>query len=296
MRALPLLACLLICPFTLAAAEAERLALWNGQAPVGMGASEPAPADAVITIHRAEHANGAALVICPGGGYGGRVSGPEGHGIAAWLNAHGIAGVVLDYRLPKGRPAVPLLDAQRAIRLTRAHAREWGIDAQRIGIIGFSAGGHLAASAATLHETGQADAADPVQRLSSRPDFAILVYPVISMQDGLVHGGSRANLLGASPAAELVQRFSSERQVGATTPPTYLAHAVDDKVVTIENSRSFAAAMRAAKQPVELLELPSGGHGLNGYKGAAWDAWQAGSLVWLAGLKFIPADAASAPH
>jgi acetyl esterase/lipase len=270
-------------------AVGERLPLWVGQAPVGGGASEPAPGDATITVHRAAQPNGAALVICPGGGYGGRVSGPEGHGIAAWLNAHGIAGVVLDYRLPKGRPEVPLLDAQRAIRLTRSHAKEWGIDPVRIGIIGFSAGGHLAASAATLSTPGSAGDADAVQRVSSRPDFAILVYPVISMQEGLTHGGSRANLLGGQPSVELALRFSTERQVGAATPPTYLAHALDDKVVVIENSRAFAAAMKAAKRPVELLELPSGGHGLNGYQGPSWDAWQAGSLAWLATLKLIPA-------
>lgn len=271
-----------------AAGEGERLPLWEGQAPIGEGMSEAAPADATITLHRPATPNGAAVVICPGGGYGGRVSGPEGHGIATWLNAHGITGVVLDYRLPKGRSAVPLLDAQRAIRLTRAHAKEWGVDPARIGIIGFSAGGHLAASAATLHEPGKADATDPVQRQSSRPDFAILIYPVISLQDGMTHGGSRSNLLGANPTPDLVQRFSTERQVNATTPPTYLAHAVDDKVVVIENSRAFAAAMKAAKQPVELLELPSGGHGLNGYKGPNWDAWQSGSLAWLAGLKLLP--------
>ncbi len=265
----------------------ERLPLWPAQAPLGNGMSEPAPADCTITVHRADKPNGAAFVICPGGGYGGRVSGGEGHGIATWMNQHGITGVVLDYRLPKGRSEVPLLDAQRAIRTTRAHAMAWGIDPKRIGIIGFSAGGHLAASAATLSLPGNPKAEDVVERVSSRPDLAILIYPVISMQDGLTHGGSRANLLGGSPTPELIQRFSTERQVNADTPPTYLAHALDDKVVPIENSRAFATAMKAAKRPVELLELPTGGHGFNGYKGPSWDAWQAGSLVWLAELKMI---------
>lgn len=269
-------------------APGERLPLWPGQAPLGNGMSEPAPADCTITVHRAAKPNGAAFVICPGGGYGGRVSGGEGHGIAAWMNQHGITGVVLDYRLPKGRSEVPLLDAQRAIRTTRANAAAWGIDPKRIGIIGFSAGGHLAASAATLALPGNPKAEDLIERVSSRPDMAILIYPVISMQDGLTHGGSRANLLGGGPTPELIQRFSTERQVSAETPPTYLAHALDDKVVVIENSRAFATAMKAAKQPVELLELATGGHGFNGYKGPSWDAWQAGSLTWLAGLKFIP--------
>jgi acetyl esterase/lipase len=270
-------------------AAGERLPLWPGQAPLGNGMSEPPPADCAITVHRASKPNGAAFVICPGGGYGGRVSGGEGHGIADWLNQHGITGVVLDYRLPKGRSEVPLLDAQRAIRTTRANAVAWGIDPKRIGIIGFSAGGHLAASATTLFRPGDAKAEDPIERESSRPDLAILIYPVISMQDDLTHGGSRANLLGGTPSPELIQRFSTEKQVSADTPPVYLAHALDDKVVPIENSRVFAAAMKAAKRPVELLELPTGGHGFNGYKGPSWDAWQAGSLTWLAGLKFIPA-------
>jgi acetyl esterase/lipase len=276
----------------ISAAEGEKMPLWDGQAPLGDGTTEPAPADATITLHRPAKPNGAALVICPGGGYGMRVSGGEGHGIAAWLNKHNITGVVLDYRLPRGRSAVPLLDAQRAIRLTRAHAKEWNIDMQKIGIVGFSAGGHLAASSATLFESDQANATDPLLRLSSRPDFAILIYPVISMQDGLTHGDSRNNLLGKNPTPELIQRFSTERQVNAETPPCYLAHAIDDGVVSIENSRVFAAAMRTAKRPVELLEPATGNHGFNGYKGPSWDAWQTGSLVWLAELKFIPnADA-----
>lgn len=275
------------------AGEGERLPLWSARAPLGDGMSEAPPADCIITLHRAAKPNGAAFVICPGGGYGGRVSGGEGHGIAAWLNQQGITGVVLDYRLPKGHSEVPLLDAQRAIRTTRANAATWGIDPKRIGIIGFSAGGHLAASAATLFTLGQMSAADPIDRMSSRPDMAILIYPVISMQDGLTHSGSRTNLLGGNPSSELIQRFSTERQVTADTPPVYLAHALDDQVVVSENSRVFAAAMKAAKRPVELLELATGGHGFNGYKGPSWDAWQAGSLRWLASLGIIPEAAAA---
>ena len=264
----------------------QHMQLWDGPAPAGGGMSETAPADAIITVHRPAQPNGVAIVICPGGGYGMRMSGPEGHVIATWLNVHGITGVVLDYRLPKGRAEVPLADAQRAIRLTRGNAAAWGVDPKRVGIMGFSAGGHLAASAATLAVPGITGSPDPLERLSSRPDFAILVYPVISMQDGLVHGGSRTNLLGANPTAEVTERFSPERHVSATTCPVYLAHAVDDTVVSIDNSRIFTAAMRAAKRPVELLELPSGGHGLNGYQGPSWDAWQSGCLRWLAEQPF----------
>src|SRR5689334_10805944 len=146
--------------------EPPRLALWNQHAPAGDGTFEKA--EAWITVHRPAKADGTAIVICPGGGYGGLVTGPEGHGIAQWLNRHGITGVVLEYRLPAGRPFVPLLDAQRAIRTTRAHAKAWNLDPARIGIMGFSAGGHLASTAGTHFDTGEAEAADAVQRVSCR--------------------------------------------------------------------------------------------------------------------------------
>jgi acetyl esterase/lipase len=219
--------------------------------------------------------------------------GAEGSGIAQWLNQHGISGVVLKYRLPKGRAMVPLLDAQRAIRMTRLHGKEWGIDPKRIGIIGFSAGGHLASTAGTHFDAGDAKSADPIQQMSCRPDFMILVYPVISMGE-LGHAGSRKNLLGAEQTPELVDKFSNEKQVTADTPPAFLAHAVDDKVVPVAHSHLFAEALKAKHVPVKLLELPSGGHGLNGYKGPSWDAWQTQSLQWLAELKVIPKESATA--
>jgi acetyl esterase/lipase len=226
-------------------------------------------------VHLPEKPNGAAIVICPGGGYGGLVVGGEGHGIAQWLNAQGIAGIVLEYRLPAGHDQVPLLDAQKALTLTRAHAAEWKIDPKKVGIIGFSAGGHLASTSAT-HFTPE-----------NRPDFAILIYPVITMSVG-THGGSKKNLLGPTPTEELANLYSNEKQVTKDTPPTFLAHALDDKTVPIENSRLFHQACQAKGVPSKLLELPKGGHGLNGYKGPSWDAWQQQSLVWLRELKFIP--------
>ncbi len=263
----------------------KRLPLWNGKAPIGDGKFEDK--DAFITVHRAANPNGAAAIICPGGGYGGLVAGAEGHGIAAWLNKHGITGVVLEYRLPAGRSSVPLADANRAVRTVRAGAKEWGIDPAKIGIIGFSAGGHLASIAATHFDEGDANATDAVERVSSRPDFAILVYPVITMGEK-GHGGSRQNLLGKDPPAALLDLYSNEKQVTAKTPPTFLAHPVDDKVVPIENSKMFYEALQANNVPSQLLELPSGGHGLNGYKGPMWDAWQEKSLAWLTNLKVIP--------
>ena len=265
-----------------------RVGLWNGKAPIGNG--EFQETEVFITVHRPAKANGAAIVICPGGGYGGLVTGGEGHGIAAWLNKHGITGVVLEYRLPAGRTYVPLLDAQRAIRTVRARAAEWGVDRARIGIMGFSAGGHLASTADTHFDEGDAKSTDPIARVSCRPDFAILVYPVISMGDK-THQGSKQNLLGANPSKELVELFSNEKQVTDKTPPTFLAHAKDDTVVVPENAQMFYDALQAHKVPSRYLQLPSGGHGLNGYKGPMWDAWQEQSLAWLGELKLLqPTD------
>lgn len=263
-----------------APSKPERTALWTGDKPASKAA---------IMVHLPAKANGAAVVICPGGGYGGLVTGPEGHGIAEWLNAHGIAGIVLEYELPSGRSEVPLRDAQRAIRTVRANAEKWKLDPKHIGIMGFSAGGHLASTAGTHFDAGDAKAAEPIDQLSCRPDFMILVYPVITMGEK-GHGGSRHNLLGDKPSAEAIKLYSNELQVTKQTPPAYLAHAKDDGPVPPENSRMFYEALQANKVASEYLELPSGGHGLNGYRGPMWDAWQAGSLVWLAKEGFIPKE------
>jgi len=268
--------------------EPERLKLWNQRAPLGDGTFEKA--EALITVHKPEKPNGVAVVICPGGGYGGLVTGAEGHGIATWLNRYGVTGIVLEYRLPKGRSFVPLLDAQRAIRTVRSNAKAWGVDPAKVGIIGFSAGGHLASTAGTHFDDGDPKAEDPIDKQSCRPDFMILVYPVVTMGEKS-HGGSRTNLLGNKPDEKLLKLFSNELQVTAKTPPTFLAHAKDDRVVVLENSKAFYDALQAQKVPSKLLELESGGHGLNGYKGPMWDAWQTQSLAWLAELKITPADA-----
>jgi acetyl esterase/lipase len=264
----------------------EKIGLWNKRAPIGDGKFQEA--EAYITLHRPDKPNGTAIVICPGGGYGTLVTGAEGHGIGKWLNGHGITGVVLEYRLPAGRSFVPLYDAQRALRTVRANAKEWKVNPERIGIMGFSAGGHLASTAGTHFDAGKADANDPVERVSCRPDFMILVYPVITMT-AKGHSGSRNNLLGKNPDEKLLDLFSNEKQVTEKTPPTFLAHAKDDKPVPPENSRMFHDALRAKKVPAEYLELASGGHGLNGYKGPMWDAWQARSLAWLTEMKLVPA-------
>src|SRR5262245_28038645 len=190
------------------AEEPPRIPLWNGKAPIGDGQIEDA--EAWITVHRPAKNGGATIVICPGGGYGTLVKGPEGHGIAAWLNRHGITGVVLEYRLPAGRPSVPLLDAQRALRTVRANAKNWEVDPARIGIMGFSAGGHLAASAGTQFDDGDATAKDAVDRAGCRPDFLILVYPVIVL-DEKTNRGFMINLFGKEPSPKTVERFSNEK-------------------------------------------------------------------------------------
>jgi acetyl esterase/lipase len=271
------------------AAEPQRIPVWPGpDAPNGDGTTSPATT--MLTVFQPEHPNGAAMIICPGGGYGMLAIEPEGNGIARWLNAQGITGLVLEYRLPQGRKMVPLLDAQRAIRLARSNAAAWKIDPQRLGIIGFSAGGHLASTAATKFDAGAKSAQDPVERFSSRPDFAVLIYPVITMGE-LAHPGSRDNLLGPNPTAKLIEEFSSEKQVTAQTPPAFLAHAKDDTLVSPRNSKLFADALKAHHVANEYLELPDGGHGLNGYKGASWDAWQAACLKWLDAQGLLKAKA-----
>ena len=263
----------------------EKIPLWNGHAPIGNENFEEK--DAFITVHRPTRPNGAAMIICPGGGYGGLVTGAEGTGIAQWLNQHGIVGIVLEYRLPRGNSSRPILDAQRAIRTARAHAEKWGFKPDHVGIIGFSAGGHLAATAATHFDRGDAKSSDPIDQSSCRPDFAVLIYPVITMGEK-THGGSRANLLGTNASPEMVTFYSIEKQVTDQTAPTFLAHAKDDTAVPPDNSRMYHEAARRHRVASKYLELPSGGHGLNGYKGPSWDAWQTESLKWLAELKFIP--------
>ena len=266
---------------------AERGPLWPGQAPTGDGTFEAANATITVYLPAPDRATGAAVVICPGGGYMRHVVDREGHPIARWLTEHGIAAVVLEYRLPQGRSFVPLLDAQRAVRMVRARAAEWHLQPNRIGIMGFSAGGHLASTAGTHFDDGDPKSADPVARVSCRPDFMILIYPVITMTEK-THSGSKRHLLGADPKPKAVRLFSNEKQVTDKTPPAFLAHAKDDVSVPPENSRMFRDALGAHNVSVEYLELPSGGHGLNGCQGPMWEAWKKKSLEWLAGQGIVP--------
>jgi acetyl esterase/lipase len=218
-----------------------------------------------LTIHLppADKANGTAVVVCPGGGYGGLAMDHEGKQIAAWLTARGVAAFVLQYRLgPRYRHPAPLQDAQRALRTVRARAQEWGVKPDRIGIWGFSAGGHLASTAGTHFDDGKADAEDPVERAGCRPDFLILAYPVITMDLAVTHRGSRNNLLGPTPDAALVELLSNELQVTPKTPPTFLFHTTADTAVLPENSVRFYLACVKAKVPVELHVYEKGPHGV----------------------------------
>ena len=203
----------------------------------------------------------AAILFCPGGGYGGLAMQHEGTNEGAWLQAHGIAAFVLAYRMPGGRHQVPLSDAQRAMRWVRSKAGEFNVDPKKIGVIGFSAGGHLASTLETHFDAGNPSAADPIDRVSCRPDFAILVYPVITMKAGETHKDTKDRLLGPNPDPALVAYFSNEAQVTAQTPPTILFHAADDNTVPIQNSRDMYDALQKAGVSSEFHQYAHGGHG-----------------------------------
>ena len=268
--------------------------LWPSGAPDAKGA-EPHDIPALTRYAPAEGtANGATILVLPGGGYE-FLADHEGKGFAEWFAAHGVAAYVLNYRLGSAgyRHPAMLDDAARALRILRARARAEGRDPARIGIIGSSAGGHLASTLLTHFDAGKADDADPTERESSRPDLGILCYPVISM-GGFTHAGSKDNLLGESPPEELVHQLSNETQVTADTPPCFLWHTVEDDLVPVENSLQFAAAFRRAGVPFELHLYEKGGHGLGlPSPGNGAPAWDAACLAWLAGRGFLKASAAS---
>lgn len=265
-----------------AAQNAPAVRLWQGDAPRSQGNEESDIPTITIYKPAADKATGAAVVVCPGGGYGG-LAGHEGQPIAEWLNSLGITSFVLKYRLgPRYHHPVELGDAQRAIRYVRSHADEYKLDPHRIGILGFSAGGHLASSAATHFDEGDSKATDPIDRVSCRPDAAILIYPVITMTDPFTHSGSRRNLLGATPDQELVNLMSNERQVTPKTPPCFLVHTSDDAAVPVENSLLFAMACRAARVPCELHVYEHGPHGFGlGGKDPVLSTWPASCASWL---------------
>jgi acetyl esterase/lipase len=239
-----------------------------------------------------ETATGAAVVICPGGGYGGEAMDLEGYDVARRFVGYGVAGIVLKYRLPtldmdRSQTPWPIQDGEQAIRLVRDHARDWGLDPHRVGIMGFSAGGHLASSVATHFDAGNPKALDRVARLSSRPDFLLLGYPVITMRPPVVNAGSRNNLLGVPADPQLVTLYSNDEQVTPQTPPTFLVQAEDDPV-SVQNSVLFAEALKRAGVPHEFLRLKTGGHGFGlGVGGGEPAAWPDRCAAWLRANRFL---------
>lgn len=237
--------------------------LWADGAPGALGAEEKDVPRLILAPAAADKANGAAVVVCPGGGYGGLAMDHEGFQIAEWLNGHGISAFIAIYRHAPGyQHPIPSMDAMRAIRTVRARAEEWKVDPKRIGIWGFSAGGHLSATVGVMHAAGDPSAEDPIDRVSARPDFMILCYPVISMMDPEAHAGSRKNLLGENPDPVLVERLSLQLQVDKETPPAFLMHTTQDTGVSPRNSLMFYDALLKAGVPAELHIFLEGPHGV----------------------------------
>ncbi len=242
-------------------AQNAPIILWEKGAPNALG--KEADDVPTITLFPApkETATGAAILVLPGGGYFHLSETKEGSDVAKWLNSLGISAFVLKYRLgPKYNQPNQLLDAARAVRTIRARAKEWNLDEKRIGILGFSAGGHLASTLSTHFDAGKTDAKDTIEKMSSRPDLQILIYPVITMGE-FTHGGSKKNLLGENPTAELIQKYSNELQVTKETPPAFLAHAMTDTSVPVENSLQYVAALRKTGVPFEIHIYEQGPHG-----------------------------------
>lgn len=236
----------------------------------------------MLYFPKPEQANGAAVIICPGGGYARLAMSHEGIEIAQWLAANGIVGIILKYRLPddaimENKAIGPLQDIQEAVRMARRNSQRWQIDPKKIGVIGFSAGGHLAASISTHFNKKIYDA----DSTSARPDFAILIYPVISMKASITHPGSRNNLLGEAPDSAVVELFSNELQVSAETPPTFLVHAADDKSVSVQNSIEYFVALNQHGVPAELHIYEQGGHGFGLGKNTTAADWPSACLRWL---------------
>lgn len=219
-----------------------------------------------IAVYKADHPTGTAVLICPGGGYTILAYDWEGTQFAKWFNEMGITAIVLKNRLPhwesaECRDKVALPDAQRAMRMIRSHAEDWDVDVNKVGVIGFSAGGHLASTLSTHYDKGDHADAGSLNSFSCRPDFSILVYPVISMDSSFTHMGSRTNLIGKDPLAASVQQFSNELHITKDTPPTLLVHATDDKAVPVENSLRYYQNLVKHDVPASLLIYQSGGHG-----------------------------------
>jgi len=264
--------------------------LWPNGAPDARGDSTGDKP--TLTFFFPEKPNGAAIVICPGGAYRG-LAAHEGDTIAQWCNTFGVTGIVLRYRHAQSgagyKHPTPLLDAQHSLSLIRSRARELGIDSNKIGILGFSAGGHLAASLGTHYKRKDRSALDPLKSISCRPDFMVLIYPVITMDSTFTHRGSRESLLGLKPDQALVDLMSNEKQVTPDTPPAFIVHTTDDEAVPVENAVAMYSALRKANVPVEMHIFQHGAHGFGlGVNKGAVAVWPELCKTWMNNLGLIP--------
>ena len=247
--------------------------------------------DITIYMPSKRNSTGQAVIICPGGGYSNLAYSWEGTDVAKLLNSKGITAIVLKYRLPNSKSNIipylsPLMDAKRAIRMVRFNAAKWNINKDRVGIMGFSAGGHLASTLGTHFDGGDPTAKDSIEQYNSRPDFMILVYPVISMSKPFMHPGSRNSLIGDKPTDDLAKSYSNELQVTKQTPTTFLVHAEDDKTVPVENSLLFFQALKDKGVSAEIHIYPAGGHGFGLALGKGYlESWTERCVDWLRGLK-----------
>ncbi|MFD2034687.1 alpha/beta hydrolase [Belliella marina] len=290
-------------------AQSKTIDLWKGQVPGAIIYSSYQQSvdsadnwvkmrfvtDPTLVMYQApaEKANGTAVIICPGGGYWGLAVSHEGEQVAQWLNSLGVTAFVLNYRLPNDsimvdKSIAPLQDGQEAIRTVRRRATEWGIDPYKIGIMGFSAGGHLASSVSTHYNE---EVYDLVDNTSARPDFSLLIYPVISMDEHITHAGSKSNLLGENPSPEQVNRFSNELQVSSDTPPAFLVHSMDDGAVPVQNSIGYALALEKHQVRSELHIYQSGGHGYGmGRSKNTESSWPEACSKWLESSGFLSVE------
>lgn len=286
----PLLLASCLAATTAVAALQEAFPLYPGSPPGALGDSPKDIPTLTPYLPEPDQATGGAIVVCPGGGYAGLAS-HEGKDYALFLNQHGVAAFVLKYRLGSADYRHPrmLEDAARAVRTVRARAKEWDVDPGRVGIMGSSAGGHLASTLVTHFDPGLPDADDPVERQSSRPDIGILCYAVISMGE-FTHRGSKRNLLGEDPPAELVWSLSNELQITPDTPPCFVWHTWEDKAVPVENSLQFAAALQRAGVPFALHVFQEGRHGIGLADKPPFRAahpWAGDLVFWLKAQGFV---------
>lgn len=276
------------------------LKVWPNGAPNDNGIKEPeekydgvrvrkvSVAELYVFLPQKSENTGVGVVICPGGGYGILAMDHEGYDMAKWLADRGIAGIVLKYRMPNGNHEVPSSDARQAMRIVRANAASWGINPDKIGLAGSSAGGHLASTVGTQFDLGNKNSKDILEQISCRPDFLLLLYPVITFNESFGHMGSRKNLIGETNNSELVEKYSNELHVTPQTPPTFMVLADNDKAVVPRNSIEFYMALKKNNVPAEMHIFAEGGHGFGMHKNnIPTDNWPNLFYNWLTTMKIV---------